>query len=318
MSEYLYMDKKLLKQELLEKNRQFKQMMGTFSSFEIVYDYINLIISEKYLAKKLLPLMDILEKEQENFNNLSIDLDNFSIDISSENALEEMPIFKEQHKKWQNDLNNKKTLDLMDGLPLYFTLLSDTAYSIKLIKDYQKDGNLQESQKIIEEIKEKSFSVVNMPMITGFSGQKMTYGQYLDISMELMNKFFIDEIDSELLLENSKPVSNLSYNSDDYCLHINGQQINIRLKTVAPIDAHILKTLFSDSNELGKENDFKDIAYDFDENASYDNPKDYQRYRHACDNLNKKISKQTNNKINDFIKYKTGQSGWCKINKKYL
>jgi hypothetical protein len=60
-----------------------------------------------------------------------------------------------------------------------------------------------------------------------------------------------------------------------------------------------------------------EIAEDF-RNVEYDGQNDWPTYRHACDNLNDKILKATDNKIIGFITYTTGKTGWCKINQKYL
>ncbi len=94
------MDKQLIKKELIDYNRQFKKTMGTFSNFEIVYDYINFITSDLYLTKKLLPITTNLQKEAELLENNNIDINNVSIDISSPEGLNKMPIFKEQYSAW--------------------------------------------------------------------------------------------------------------------------------------------------------------------------------------------------------------------------
>ncbi|MDD3940660.1 MAG: hypothetical protein PHQ01_03780 [Candidatus Pacebacteria bacterium] len=312
------MDKKLIKKELIDYNRQFKQMMGTFDSFNIVYDYINFITSDLYLKEKLLPIANDLEKEAQSLEASNIDLDNFSIDLSSPEGVNQMPIFKDLYTALQENITSKKDINLTMLLPVYLTVLSQAAFMIQDIKDNQKLGKTEEVKKMIENIKIKSFSLVDTSMITGAESKKMTYGQYLDIAMEQINKFLIDEIDSESLLENEKPQANLSYNSDDCLLYINGKEIRIKLKTVKPVDAFVLDALFSDIDNLGEEMDLSEVASCFDIEASYNSSNDYQRYRHACDNLNKKIAKQTDDKITGFIVYTTGKTGWCKINKKYL
>ncbi|MDD2375826.1 MAG: hypothetical protein PHD23_10795 [Eubacteriales bacterium] len=312
------MDKKLIKKELIDYNRQFKQMMGTFDSFNIVYDYINFITSDLYLKEKLLPIANDLEKEAQSLEASNIDLDNFSIDLSSPEGVNQMPIFKDLYTALQENITSKKDINLTMLLPVYLTVLSQAAFMIQDIKDNQKLGKTEEVKKMIENIKIKSFSLVDTSMITGAESKKMTYGQYLDIAMEQINKFLIDEIDSESLLENEKPQANLSYNSDDCLLYINGKEIRIKLKTVKPVDAFVLDALFSDIDNLGEEMDLSEVASYFDIEASYNSSNDYQRYRHACDNLNKKIAKQTDDKITGFIVYTTGKTGWCKINKKYL
>lgn len=312
------MDKQLIKKELIDYNRQFKKMMGTFGSFEIVYDYINFITSNLYLDEKLLPIAATLQKEAENAKNSSINMEEVVIDISSPEGLNKMPVFKEQYSAWQKELNNKKSLSPMIGLPIYFAILSEAAFLIHQIKECQSLGKMEEVKTLIEEVKNKSFSIVDTVMVTGAEFKKMTYGQIIDISMELVNKFLIDEIDSEILLEKDKPKANLSYDSDNCLLYINGRTIKIQLRAIKPLDSFILEALFSNNDNLGEEMDFSEIASYFDSESSYNNSKDYQRYRHSCDNLNNKVAKQTEGNINDFIIYTTGKTGWCKINPKYL
>lgn len=54
-----------IKGKLLDYNRQFKKLAGTFKSFEIVFDYMNFLASESYIADVLNPLIDCIEKESE-------------------------------------------------------------------------------------------------------------------------------------------------------------------------------------------------------------------------------------------------------------
>lgn len=318
MSESLYMDKKLLKKELIDYNRDFKQMMGTFSSYETVFDYINLITSNRYLAEMIFPTVEGLQKEVNIFENNKIDFKNISFDSNDLTTYDNMPVFKEQFKSWKIDAENNRDFRPMTALPIFFMVLVETAYKIQRIKECQKANELEEAKKIIEEIKEESFSFINSNPSDPENDKRILYGQFIDISMEMVNKFLIDEIDSQSLLAKNKPESNLSYNSDDCLLYINGKELKIKLKTTKPIDAFVLDVLFSNHDNLGDEIDLSEVAGYFDSEASYNSQNDYQRYRHACDNLNKKIAKQTDNKITDFILYTTGKTGWCKINKKYL
>lgn len=318
MSESLFMDKQLIKKELIDYNHSFKKFMGTFGSFEIVYNYINFITSDLYLKEKLLPIANDLEKEVQSLEASNVDMNNFSIDLSSPEGVSQMPIFKGLYTELQENITSKKDTNLMMLLPVYLAVLSQVAFMIQDIKDNQKLGKTEEVKKMLENVKIKSFSLADTSMITGTEAKKMTYGQYVDIAMEQVNKFLIDEIDSESFLENEKPQANLYYKSDDCLLYINGKEIKIKLKTVKPVDAFILDALFSDPDNLGEEMDLSEVVSYFDSEASYNSSNDYQRYRHACDNLNKKIAKQSDNKITDFIMYTTGKTGWCKINPKYL
>jgi len=312
------MDKKILKQQLLDYNRDFKKMMGTFSSYETVFDYINLLTSNRYLAEMIFPTVEGLQKEVNFFENNKIDFENINFNSNDSKTFDNIPVFKEQFSSWKVDAENNRDFRPMTGLPIFFMVLIEAAYKIQTIKDHQKVNETEEAMKMIEEIKEESFSFINSNPLDPQAGKRMLYGQFMDISMEMVNKFLIDEIDSQALLLKDKPEANLSYNSDDCLLYINGKEIKIKLKTIKPVDAFILDALFSELDNLGEEMDLIEVASYFDTEASYNSSNDYQRYRHSCDNLNKKIAKQTDNKITDFIVYTTGKTGWCKINKKYL
>ncbi len=309
------MDKEKIKEQLLDYNRQFKRMSGTFKSFEIVFDYMSFLASEPYIVNILNPLIDYIEKESESLDKLATDdLQNLVIDYRSPDGLTKIPIFKDKFKIWQEDYNNKRDPNIMAGLPIYFTLLSGIAGLIQEIKDLQKNGNIEQAKQLVGEIKEKSLSVIDTSNIKGYEMKRMTYGQYIDVSMELVNKLIIDEIDSEALLNNEKPKQALSFNNG--LLNIRGQEIKITLKNERPVDHYILEAIFA-NGDFNEQTSFMEIAEDF-RKVEYDGQNDWPTYRHACDNLNEKISKATNNKIIGFITYTTGKTGWCKINQKYL
>lgn len=304
-----------IKDKLLDYNRQFKKLAGTFKSFEIVFDYMNFLASEPYIVKVLNPIIDYIEKESAILEKQGEDaLNNIVIDFTSPDGLTKIPIFKDKFKIWQEDYNNKRDPNIMAGLPIYFTLLSGVAGLIQEIKDLQKSGNIEQAKQLVEEIKEKSLSVIDTSNIKGYEMKRMTYGQYIDVSMELVNKLIIDEIDSESLLKNEKPKQALSFKNG--LLNIRGQEIKITLKNERPVDHYILEAIFA-NGDFDEQVSFMEIAEDF-RKVGYDGQNDWSTYRHACDNLNKKISKATDNKIIGFITYTTGKTGWCKINKKYL
>lgn len=311
------MTTKQIKKELIDYNRQFKKNMGGFKSFEIVFDYINFLTSEPYIVNVLKPLIDYIDKESAILDKQSEDdFNNIVIDFTTPNGLTKIPIFKDKFKVWQEDFNNKKESNIMEGLPLCFTLLSAVFFMIQEIKDCQKAGDVENVKRLIEAVKEKSLSVVDTSNIKGYEMKRMTYGQHLDSSMELVNKLIIDEIDSEALLDNEKPKSPLSFDSDKSRLYIRGQKIEITLKNERPIDHYILKAIFA-NNDFDDQTSFMEIAEDF-RNVEYDGENDWPTYRHACDNLNEKIAKATDNKIIGFIYHTNGKTGWCKIDQKYL
>ena len=150
--------------------------------------------------------------------------------------------------------------------------------------------------------------------IKNFPEKAITSAQFLDSSMEIINKHIIDTIDSQAFLEGNKPISPISFDLENSILYIRGQEIKITLKNDKPIDHYILEAIFS-KEDLKEQTDFVEIAED---TIKEDYNSNWQRFRNACDNLNQKIAKATDNKIPDFIIYTTGKTGWCKINQKYL
>lgn len=302
------MDKIFIRNKLLDYNRQLKQMAGTFNSFEIVYDYINFITSDKYLSKLLLPMAMNLEEEVKILENDGIDLKDIKIDPSDLSSLDNVPIFKDSIRSWKKAIADKKEPKLMAGLPFYFSILTSAAYKIQEIKDYQEANNIEQAQKIIEEIKEHSLLVITDPT----NGKRSTYGQALDVSMELLNKFFIDEIDSQALLDNAKPQVPISFDTENDFLYLYGQRIDICLRGGEPLDHYVLEALSRD--------DFKDKAY-YSEiiDEFFDNDeKKYRSLYSACERLNKKISTATENQISDFLYFTSGKTGYCKVKEKYL
>lgn len=302
------MEKAFIRTKLLDYNRQLKQMAGTFNSFEIVYDYLNFITSDKYLAGLLLPMATNLEEEVKILDNNGLDLKDIKIDPTDLNSLDNIPIFKGSIQSWKKDIANKKEPKLMAGLPFYFSILTSAAYKIQEIKDYQEANNPEQAQKIIEEVKENSLLVITDPT----NGRRSTYGQALDISMELLNKFFIDEIDSQALLNNTKPQALISFDSENDILYLYGQSINIRLRGDSPLDHYLLDAL---SQENFQDKVFySEIIREFFE----DDDKKYRSFYSACERLNKKISTATSGLVPDFLFFTSGITGYCKIKSKYL
>jgi len=74
---------------------------------------------------------------------------------------------------------------------------------------------------------------------------------------------------------------------------------------------YILKHIF-ESDDLTQQFPYREISEDTFEDFEYK----WRKYQRACQDIEKKVFKNT--KIDDFIEYSTGETGWIKINKKYL
>ncbi|HBA36525.1 TPA: hypothetical protein DCZ15_01470 [Candidatus Falkowbacteria bacterium] len=308
-----------IKDQLIDFNRQFKKNSGHFKSFEVIFDYISFLKSEPYLKKLLDPLFAYVNKQLEIMKGSAKnpeknnEFDNISMDILDPSTLSGMPIFSQEFATWQKALENKQDVSIMALLPVNLLCLLIVSIEMQEIKDSQKAGDIERTNELIKDVKDDSFSIMPAHNIKNFPEKAITSAQFLDSSMEIINKHIIDTIDSQAFLEGNKPISPISFDKENSILYIRGQEIKIALKSEKPIDHYILEAIFA--KDLADQTDFVEISKDYLK-EDYDGNR--QRFRHACDKLNRKISKATSNKINDFISYTTEKNGWCQINHKYL
>jgi hypothetical protein len=308
-----------IKDQLIDFNRQFKKNSGHFKSFEVVFDYISFLKSEPYLKELLDPLFAYVNKQLEIIKGTakspekSQEFDNISMDILDPSTFSGMPVFNQEFATWQKALENKQDVSIMALLPVNLLCLLIVSIEMQEIKDSQKAGDIERTNELIKDVKDDSFSIMPAHNIKNFPEKAITSAQFLDSSMEIINKHIIDTIDSRAFLEGNKPIPPISFDSINSILYIRGQEIKIALKSEKPIDHYILEAIFS--KDLTDQTDFVEISEDY---LKEDYEGNRQRFRHACDKLNRKISKATSNKINDFISYTTEKNGWCQINHKYL
>jgi hypothetical protein len=309
-----------IKDQIISYCRQFKQNSGHLMSFEIVFNYINFLKTEPFLNEMLSPIFAYVDRQMAIIAEMAKDpqksqeMDNISFDLLKPANFSNVPVFNQEFKGWQKNIQNKENISIMTGLSVYLMNLVLVASSIQEIKDCQKAGNSERVKELIEAIKDESFSVVASDNIKGIKPTIFTSAQYIDSSMELVSKYIIDNIDAQTLLSGDKPLMPVSFDKEKSILYIRGQEIKIMLKNDKPLDHYILEAIFA-KEDLTEQTDFVEIAEDI---IKEDYNGNWQRYRHACDKLNQKITKATSNKINGFIEYSTGKTGWCKINQKYL
>lgn len=309
-----------IREQLIDYNRQFKKNSGHFRSFEVIFDYINFLESEPYLKELLTSLFAYADKQVELMLETAKNpeksqaYDNLNLDILNPSNFSEMPVFNKEFIKWQKSLEKKEDVAIMSMLPINLASLILVADIMQEIKDCQKAGDYKRANELIKTAEEESFSIMPVHDIKNLPKFALTSAQYLDMSMELINKHIIDKIDVQTFLENQKPKPAVDFDKEKSILYIRGQEIKITLKNDKPIDHYILECIFS-KNDLFEQTDFVEIAENF-LNEDYNG--NWQRFRHSCEKLNKKIAKATDYKINDFIESTTGKTGWCKINQKYL
>ncbi len=304
-----------IREKLLDFNHRFKSMQGNLKGLEIVFDYVNFLESEPYIKNLIKPLFEYVKRQINFIEELETSsLQNITLDLNKPESFLESPVFNRETKSWYKHLKNKTEPNVMEGLAVNLTTLVLASSFINEIKERQQSGDIKGAQEIIETIKDQPMTVFNInEYVKGVDPLKRTYGQTLDISMELVNKFIIDQIDAESLLSNKKPEIPIHFDKDKSFLYIRGQRVKIARRETKSIDHYILECIFS-QEDIFNPVDFSEISNNFLK-KEYDTNNGWNTFRHACDKLNRKIEEETN--LKDFIKYSASKLGWCKINKKY-
>jgi len=315
------MQKQQIKQKLKNYLETFKQEKGGFKSLEVIYEYINFLKSEKY-TKELLKDTWKYAEEQKNILTSSIDdIKKEDLVLDPKNLLNS-PIFKKEMKISQERIDNEEEVfNTSELVPVMLTSLMTTCDMMSSIKN----NELSDSLKQIKDLDISSLLCNAKNMTMGFQNMEVLpdknvtieNSQFHEASIEIVNKYIIDQIDSEEFLTKGESKSKLSFDKKKSELNIYGDIVKIQLKSDKPNDHYILEYLFEQEN-IFDEADFRDIAETKLSMTEYDSSKDWNVLRHACDNLNKKIAKATNEKEKEFLIYTTGKTGYCKINPKYL
>jgi len=323
------MEKKVIRQKLMDYLTELKMNLGFSKSFEVVFNYIDFIKADSYLKELMKPFLEKAEKEIENIFDLyekekedideNDELSMNPIEISPEEIPNlipsEIPIFGEELAKMGHVIKNNTYVNIMFFKHLYFTLLFSIYYKMSKVKKLQEEGKKEEALEIIEEIKETSiFPLPGIKIGTQPETERTIMGQNLYKSMFMINKYIIDEIDSQIFLDNEKPKERISFNKEESILYIDDFKIKIARKNDKSLDHYILELLFA-KESIHEQIDFSELSEYLD---NFIEKKKWGSWRHACDKLNKKIEEGTNYKINKFIEYTTGKTGYCKISKKYL
>jgi hypothetical protein len=311
------MQKQQIRNQIKRYVEKFKEYSGTFKNFEVIFDYVNFIKKEPYLNKlfkdnlnysnkEIAKLKKILEENPEIMKKL----EDYSFDLKNVDKNPSSPVFNDIFSKYFEAYKIREDLPLLTNLPVYTANLKIIYDQIKDIKKAKKNNNIKSAQEIINNLKEDSFTTITVKNKDG-KDITVTSNRYLGTCMEMTAKYFLDQIDGELFLENNKQKKELYFDKEKSILHIRGDEIVITRKNEKSTEHYILQALF-DSDDLLEQADFSEISQDLMEKETYH----WNTYRSACDRLNQKIAEITN--IKDFIIYTTGRTGWCKINEKYI
>ncbi len=309
-----------IKEKLSYFEEQFKKASGTFKSYEVIYHYYNYLESESYIKSLLKAHINYAKREYKNLKEIALDpkkekeLLGKKTDILNPDSFNDFPAFEELFKKFSQGLKTKEDLNIIKSLPVFIMDIYIIKMTLDEVKKLQKEGNTKKANEIINDIKDNSLSLVPPHNIKNLPEKPATTHQFFLIGIQLINKYIFDDIDSQEFLNSDKLNTGISFDKENSILNIRGKKINITLKNEKPLDHYILEAIFS-KDDLIEQTDFIEIAEDI---IKEDYSGNWQRFRNACDNLNHKIFKATNNNIIEFIKYTTGKTGWCKINPKHL
>ena len=309
-----------IKNQLTNYYEQFKTNLGLFKSFEVIFNYLSFIKAEPYL-KDLLG-QDLEYAEEQYYLTIDIlndpqkasNIEKATFSFANPSSFSEFPLFSKEFSSFGLTIQNKEPQPLTNTLSMHLFCLVSIADNFQIVKNCQKAGDNEEAERLIQIIKEESYSIVNINNIEGFKPFYLMSPEIVGTALENVNKHIFDHIDAQSFLTNNQPPQPLSFDKKNSILYIHGKTIKITLKNDKPLDHYILEALFQ-NDDLSEKAYFSEIAEDV---VGEEYNSNWQRYRHACDNLNQKIAKATNNKILGFIKFTTGKTGWCRINLEYL
>lgn len=314
------MTKDKIKQRLINYLLDFRKNSGTFKSFEIIYNYINFIESEPYLKWFLNDSISYIKKQVELTKEIALNeeesekLLNREQNILDPSSFKNMPIFTKTFDNFSNALEEKREVSITAGFDFYLFTLMIVFIGMEELKKAQQEKDLKRVEELKEEMKKESFNIMPTANIKGLKEKPITTNKYFEMCIELINKHIIDEIDSQMFLDNQKPKERITFDAKESILYIDDFKIKIARKNDKPLDHFILDAIFK-NEDLSEQIDFTELSSNFD---ILNEDRDWSSWRHACDHLNEKIRKDTDNRIIDFIKYTTGNTGWCKINPKHL
>lgn len=106
-------------------------------------------------------------------------------------------------------------------------------------------------------------------------------------------------------------VREFGFDLDNGILYFQETEIKMFLKNDKTNAYYILAHIFK-NGDLDQQFSFTEIA----EDTFGENNEKWKKYYRACEDINKKVYKKT--KIDDFLEFTSGKTGWVKINKKYL
>ena len=294
---------------LLDK---YQKNSGTIKGFDVLFEYVDFIKSEPYTASLLKPQFEYAKDQIAQLDEYITKNNSFKEIPNPHKIMEfkdvsEVPMQKDVVAVGLEQLKNQEHANMAQMLPLAITQLVMMHEGVGRVKEQLK--NKEQIDDKLNILQELSTSMIRVKV--GEELNSLPFAVFAKTNLLISAKYILDKIDIEELSEETKKEP--WFDKNNSILHFMGENIKIALKSEKPIDHYILEAIFS--KDLTDQTDFVEISEDY---LKEDYEGNRQRFRHACDKLNRKISKATSNKINDFIFYTTEKNGWCQINHKYL
>jgi hypothetical protein len=301
---------------------EYQEKLGTFNGNLVIFEFIEFIKNEPATKAIMKDQFAYFESQKEIIikmtdDELDANLSNkIAIDPGNPKTWPGKDVFTKEYDIATAVMKDSQPFSQIElNLPVSLTNLIVIHELVSKAKEELKN-NPEKSEELIQTIKELSTTLLPFK----FKDKNEEKSLSLVLSVYYLNclavvcSYIFSELDAKEFLKGNDPKPPVSFDPENSILYIRGQEIKITLKNDKPIDHYILEAIFS-KEDLSEQTDFVEIAED---TIKEDYNGNWQRFRNACDNLNQKIAKATNNKIPDFIAYTTGKTGWCKINHKYL
>jgi hypothetical protein len=256
---------------------------------------------------------------KESYKNKELDKFNpneYVFDAKNPSAWPTNLAFKKVQESY---LNKPEEFNIMEGLPINLLNLIMIYDALTKTRDKVKSNDLEEANRLTEEAKKLALAFIPVKAKDDKGNMIMasfSVSAYFLKCMAIVGKYILDNIDAKAWLDSGKPKPPISFDKEKSLLNIRGEEIKIARQKDRPIDHYILECIFS-KDDISDPADFSEISREYLK-EEYDKAKDWNKFRHACDNLNKKIEKDTKDRISDFLIYSTEKLGWCKINQKHL
>lgn len=310
-----------IKNKLKSFVAEYQEKAGTFNGSLVIFEFIEFIKNEPTIKGLLEEQFSYCENQRELILKKSdSELDSVinnkdTIDPKNPNTWLAKDVFTKEHDFTCDIIENPVPYNQEDlTLPIflaYLMVVHETVYKGKV----EIKNNSDKSEKITQVIKD--VSTASIPFRYKDKNEEkslsLPMSAFCLLCLTAVCSYIFNELEKSEFLKSNSPKSSISFDSEESILYIRDWEIKITLKNDKPIDHYILEAIFS-KEDLSEQTDFKEISEDI---IKEEYGGKWERFRHACDKLNQKIFKGTNNEISDFIKYTTGKTGWCKIRQKY-